>query len=378
MEEGIVLEQIIEIPQQLHRTKLFELVDAEGRWNWSLFQGWLPDEFLKKIAAVIPPSADQDEDVRIMPGSSSNSFSVSNLYLHLRGYHGEVEHTIWKRIWRLQVPERVKTFIWMMLHGRLLTNSLKSKMRLCHAMSAFCGDVEENILHVLRDCPRAMEIWSCVIATNDRASFFMSEASHWIELNLNNTMHWNGEGSWSVFWAICCHCLWSWRNKELFDEGFVRPSRPFPVNQVAGCGGVLRGSHGEWLGGFAKGIGLCSAFVAELWGVYEGLSLAYRMRFKYVELEVDSEAVVRVLKKGCSENFAGCSLLHRIRQLMKKAWHVDVFHIYREANMCADALANLGCSQDFNFEFFDCCPSSIRDMYNLDMMGNTTPRFVCL
>jgi hypothetical protein len=57
----------------------------------------------------------------------------------------------------------------------------------------------------------------------------MSEVNHWIELNLNNTMHWNGEGSWNVFCVMCCHCLWSWPNKELFDEGFERPCRPFPV-----------------------------------------------------------------------------------------------------------------------------------------------------
>jgi hypothetical protein len=229
MAEGIVLEQLINIPQQLQRKKLHELVDAGGRWNWSLLQDWLPEEFLKRIAAVIPPSAAEQEDTRIMPGNSNNSFSVSNLYLNLKGYHGEMENTIWRRIWRLQVPERVKTFTWMMQHGRLLTNSLKSKMRLCHAMCDFCGDVEETILHVLRDCPRAREIWSCVITTNDRANFYMSEANHWIELNLHNTMHWNGEGSWSDFWVMCCHCIWSWRNKELFDENFVRPSRPLPV-----------------------------------------------------------------------------------------------------------------------------------------------------
>jgi hypothetical protein len=34
---------------------------------------------------------------------------------------------------------------------------------------------------------------------------------------------------------------------------------------------VIRGNQGEWLGGFARCVGLCSAFMAELWGVVEGL-----------------------------------------------------------------------------------------------------------
>ncbi|MCI04307.1 hypothetical protein A2U01_0025354, partial [Trifolium medium] len=32
----------------------------------------------------------------------------------------------------------------------------------------------------------------------------------------------------------------------------------------AGCGGFIRGSDEEWLGGFVKGIRVCSADVAEL------------------------------------------------------------------------------------------------------------------
>ncbi|MCI38977.1 ribonuclease H, partial [Trifolium medium] len=38
--------------------------------------------------------------------------------------------------------------------------------------------------------------------------------------------------------------------------------------QLAGCGGVVRGSQGEWIGGYAKCVGMCNAFVAELWGGY--------------------------------------------------------------------------------------------------------------
>jgi ribonuclease HI len=314
----------------------------------------------------------------------------------------------------------------MMLHQRLLTNALKSSMGLCHAMCAFCGDAEETILHVMRDCPRAKEIWSCVISIHDRAVFFMSEFNQWMELNLHNSVPWNGVGRWSDFWALCCHCLWSWRNKELFEDDFVRPPRPLPIimkrvheyndaiinqrvvtsservealicwkppqasfvklntdgacktDQVAGCGGVIRGNQGEWLGGFAKGVGLCSAFVAELWGVYEGLRHVYRMGFRKVELEVDSKAVVQVLKSGCVQSATGSSLIKRICQMLAKDWTVDIKHIYREANKCADAMANIGCTRDFDMEFFVSCHPHISDLYNLDLLGNTTPRLVCL
>jgi ribonuclease HI len=76
----------------------------------------------------------------------------------------------------------------------------------------------------------------------------------------------------------------------------VNTDGAYKEHVVAGCGGIIRGSHGEWLGEFSKCVGLCSAFVAELWGVYEGLRYAHMLGFRRVELHIDSEAVVRVLE----------------------------------------------------------------------------------
>jgi hypothetical protein len=41
---------------------------------------------------------------------------------------------------------------------------------------------------------------------------------------------------------------------------------------------------GEWLGGFAKGLGEYSAEVAELWGAWEGLNLGWDLGYRKVEL----------------------------------------------------------------------------------------------
>jgi ribonuclease HI len=53
-----------------------------------------------------------------------------------------------------------------------------------------------------------------------------------------------------------------------------------------------------WLGGFSKYVGMCSAYVAELWGVYEGLRYARRLGFILVELNVDSLVVAKTLMDG--------------------------------------------------------------------------------
>ena len=43
---------------------------------------------------------------------------------------------------------------------------------------------------------------------------------------------------------------------------------------LATAGGVVRGEYRMWEGGFAIKIGICSAPLAELWGIYYGMCIA--------------------------------------------------------------------------------------------------------
>lgn len=49
---------------------------------------------------------------------------------------------------------------------------------------------------------------------------------------------------------------------------------------MATAGGVLRNGDGEWCGGFALNIGRCSAPLAERWGAYYGLYIAWEKRIR--------------------------------------------------------------------------------------------------
>ena len=40
---------------------------------------------------------------------------------------------------------------------------------------------------------------------------------------------------------------------------------------VASCGGVIRDDCGNWISGFTKRIGITNSFIAEMWGLREGL-----------------------------------------------------------------------------------------------------------
>ncbi|GAU43243.1 hypothetical protein TSUD_241340 [Trifolium subterraneum] len=307
------------VPEALQNAKVADLVNNDDEWNWELLRDWLPEDIMHRIAAISPPSDDGGNDCRRLNMKANGGISVSSMYKHLCNFDVNDDVNDWKDIWRLKVPERVRTFIWLMRHNRLLTNEKKHKMGLGSAMCDYCGSIIEDTLHALRDCPQTMPIWLNLVNEHARANFFNGDLFYWINYNMSNYMGKYNGVEWKIMWVVACHQLWFWRNKEKHEESFSRPSNAVlhVMNQVkyyqdadcenvivvsptrevvmvgwkyppsgwvklntdgscrkdgrSGCGGVIRGSEGEWIGGFAKFVGRSNVYVAELWGVFEGL-----------------------------------------------------------------------------------------------------------
>lgn len=57
------------------------------------------------------------------------------------------------------------------------------------------------------------------------------------------------------------------------------------------------------------GVGVCIAFRAYLWQVFEGLSLTRRLGIKNMELDVDSISLVKKLEAGVSRDIEGYTLV---------------------------------------------------------------------
>jgi ribonuclease HI len=233
----------------------------------------------------------------------------------------------------------------------------------------------------------------------------------------------NRYNDWSSIWATACHMIWTWRNKEKYDDNFIRPIKQAEVvrqrissygladrimdkvyhgqqaivqvgwtppdagwvclnvdgacrNDVIGCGGVIRGSDGEWIRGFSKFIGRGDAYIAELWGVYEGVSLARQMNFDKMEVRIDSLEVVNDIRHKKSSRMCGRALVGRICQLMELDWDVVVKHSYREANCLADALARHSFDMKDDVGFFQDCPTFCKHHLVADEKGIVSPRSI--
>ena len=145
----------------------------------------------------------------------------------------------------------------------------------------------------------------------------------------------------------------------------------------AGCGGLVRDEHGSWIGGFTRYIGSTNSFIAELWGLREGLLLCCNLNIDFLVVEMDAQVVVEIFKNDSYVNNAISPLLDDCRHLAARFHHIWFNHYYRQANRCADLLARMGAIQVPEFSSFSSPPVDIYNVFQDDCNGVLFNRY-CL
>ncbi|KAI5424722.1 hypothetical protein KIW84_030782 [Lathyrus oleraceus] len=102
----------------------------------------------------------------------------------------------WKNIWQLQVPERIRLFIWLVAQEGLKTKHLPARR--------YFGD------RFCLDFPGINE-------------------PDWLDLNFYRHISYNKSGQWKEIWATTFHYLWHWRNQQMFVEDYVMPQNSTKV-----------------------------------------------------------------------------------------------------------------------------------------------------
>ena len=121
-------------------------------------------------------------------------------------------------------------------------------------------------------------------------------------------------------------------------------------------------------------LGACSITSAELWGAYWSLYLGWQLGHRKIILELDSKCAVLLISHQVLEAHVCSSLLKAIKELLSRDWNVEICHIYREANSCADRVAKHGHSCGVGFNYFSVLPDFMSLEFCADHMGHHCPR----
>ncbi|XP_028785542.1 uncharacterized protein LOC114741444 [Neltuma alba] len=416
--KGVVLinERRCEIEGEKLNWVVADLVKDDGSWDWSILKDLLSDQACMRLQALRPPIRGDKEDRIFWGNDSTKCYSVRSGYRLLRDCRLGEKEKIWDLVWKWKGPERIRNFLWILANNSLHTNNLRNRRWGAVDECGVCAKSETSI-HVVRDCELATRLWFG-LNNKIKPGFFNSSTKEWLVENLKSKEVCSGV-PWAVIFGVACWSLWKRRNLRVFEQrteeanpwqiwsfamevikareadkevrgcrvdanenrwsvperGWVKvnsdgSSRGDPG--PAGCGGVLRDHEGEWIVGFGKGLGWCTAYEAECWGAFLGLQLALEKGYQRIHLEVDSECLVKALRAKTKEDEPIDAHTRMVRDAADRCVRIRISHTQRTNNGCADAMAKWSASWDGYEErrLFSKPPSIVEEVFNEDKIGS--------
>ncbi|KAL4366257.1 hypothetical protein GQ457_05G004610 [Hibiscus cannabinus] len=341
-------------------------LSSSGGWDWSRLKQVLPIGVLHHIATIPPPNASFGTDLPCWRWEHKQLFTTRSAYASL-GNSSCHSSKVWKLIWTLSVPQRIRTFVWLAVHGKLLTNQERMRRHLSTTAScSLCNNASKYVLHVLRDCVRARTIWFQVIHRRKLADFNSLPLHEWFTCALSESDDYFKDGDdKAAKFAIICWILWNRRYKCLFDVDYkgsepilVECSRMLAIlrakrvsmfahikshnywvppqpgwvttnvdgdvwlsDSTAACGGLIRDENHNWIIGFTRSLGCCPVLFAELWGVHDALKHAWSLGHRRLVIETDNVEVVDILE-GNSGSLQSNTLVSAIQYMLHLEWDV--------------------------------------------------------
>ena len=139
--------------------------------------------------------------------------SQSNFFINHphSGEHSSAsqDQRLWKRLWSLNVPSKVKTFMWRACYNVLPTKSNLARQKVqIDPKCSFCGQQDETTQHILWEYPFARNVWALVRGKLQKSSFVTEE----FFMLARHMVHRLG-GKDLELWAITSWSLWNTQNR---------------------------------------------------------------------------------------------------------------------------------------------------------------------
>ncbi|XP_056690476.1 uncharacterized protein [Spinacia oleracea] len=389
-EGGLGIRQLISGPLNVgEETLSLDQVLNSGEWNFSILSFEIPSCISNLCLAIsVPRKSSIIEDFVYSTFSLQGKFDFKKvLGICKKSNPPHPDPLGW--IWRIDSIPKIKFFTWLAFHDRLphrktlfVRHMISSDVCMC------CQNVTEDSIHILRDCPKAREVWEHFgISTN----FFTTPLHQWIQSNLTHPPpppHNQITLPWRTLFPSIIWTLWKRRNSIIFQQtqptvescvleaqalawelhtsrntlpstshssvSVPRWSPPplhflmlncdtsfINIGEVCSVAGVFRDHLGEWILGFQQQCRLQSVLMGELFAICTGLKISKERGWPKVILSTDSQQALQRL--GDSQVVdANLHLTNQCRDLLRDLPDVEVVFAPRSTNKVADRLAKMG------------------------------------
>ena len=115
----------------------------------------------------------------------------------------------WKWVWRFKALEKVKHLLWFYLHEALPTNMLWCHRGMSQNPRCMrCSGEQESILHCIRDCPHAREMWL-------RLGFLQDPS--FLSIDIHQRLYAHAHRRNAVLFFLGLWWNWRWWNNMVLD-----------------------------------------------------------------------------------------------------------------------------------------------------------------
>ncbi|KAL5772199.1 hypothetical protein ACOSQ2_012123 [Xanthoceras sorbifolium] len=195
----------------VNETMLRELVQdyvKNASWDMEKLALVLPWSIIHQIAKV---HVGRNSDRLIWGGSAGGIFSVKTAYNIGLSSSSSIPWQ-WSFLWGLKLPTKIITFLWSLLHGKILTNEHRMARCLTDDDSCpRCSSGIESMDHLLRGCKDSIFVWEHVCAGSSKAMNFSGNISTWLITNLKNSARTIDGVHWFIIFTLTLWYIWKWR-----------------------------------------------------------------------------------------------------------------------------------------------------------------------
>ena len=294
---------------------------------------------------------------------------------------GDSNSIIWKKLWKLKLPPKVKIF-----SLRACVNGLPVFLKLAErgihlgCDCPACGEEVESLTHTLILCDFALSVWSL---WQDCPLMLLVNATNFIDLVHNfctspNVEHL--EYFFAIAWAI-------WHNRNLLvhnekglsplqvwdlarsvledfheandvlcstkqssNDGWISPppgffkvnvdgASPLDGKGISGVGAIVRNDEGKVVAALCKALPVCfPAEWAELFALEQGVLLAQQLAISNVVFESDAASVIQAILQDLCGGVAG-HIIQGIQRAKSSFASCSFSHVKRAHNGAAHKLA---------------------------------------
>nr|KYP43190.1 Putative ribonuclease H protein At1g65750 family [Cajanus cajan] len=131
---------------------------VSGHWDFTSLYTAIPAELIHSVQRLTVATSSLELDHFAWRGDSSGCYTAASGYRFLTTCLTTEGDEVWKKLWKLMLPEKVKFFLWQCFHSALPKNQVRADRRLAESGACSrCSCPHETILHALRDCPYSRE-----------------------------------------------------------------------------------------------------------------------------------------------------------------------------------------------------------------------------